>query len=336
MAELQAPDPHRPEPLVDRDKLVTAITTFLAGQDPDVLDEIRDALERVIDEAGPDALVCLGDRLAGAVADWNYYPPDPLARRIHHVLADRMLKQDSALVGLEHVAAVADKPLVVFANHLSYSDANLLEILLHRAGGAALSDRLTVMAGPKVYSSLKRRFSSLCFGTIKTPQNSALSTEDAVMNARAVARAARRSIDIAHERLRLGEALLVFAEGTRSRTRGLQPMLAGVTRYLDGPDTWVLPVGIIGTEAMFPIGDEALHPVRIVARVGRPIAAGRLRERAQGDRRLMMDGVGLAIAELLPPEYRGAYADDVTDLGDARRLLRDLFDDGGSRSEQGT
>ena len=40
----------------------------------------------------------------------------------------------------------------------------------------------------------------------------------------------------------------------------------------------------------------------------------------------MMDGVGLAIAQLLPPEYRGAYSDDMIDLGDARRLLRTLFD----------
>jgi 1-acyl-sn-glycerol-3-phosphate acyltransferase len=216
--------------------------------------------------------------------------------------------------------------VVIIANHLSYSDANLLEVLLHRAGGASLSDRLTVIAGPKVYSSLKRRFSSLCFGTIKTPQSRALSTENAVMNSRDVARAARRSIEIAYERLRLGDALLVFAEGTRSRTNGMQQILAGVTRYLEGPGTWVLPVGIVGSEELFPIGDEKIHPVRIVTRVGRPIQATALRERADGDRRIMMDAIGLAIAELLPPEYRGAYADNVPDLGAARRVLRDLVD----------
>ena len=76
------------------------------------------------------------------------------------------------------------------------------------------------------------------------------------MNSRDVARAARRSIEIAYERLRLGEALLVFAEGTRSRTNGMQQILAGVTRYLEGPGTWVLPVGIVGSEELFPIGDE--------------------------------------------------------------------------------
>ena len=107
------------------------------------------------------------------------------------------------------------------------------------------------------------------------------------MDPREVARAARRSIEIAHERLRLGDALLVFGEGTRSRTRGMQPMLAGVTRYLEVPGTTVLPVGIVGTEALFPIGEDALHPVRVEVRVGHPIDAQddprAVRRRSPGD-----------------------------------------------------
>jgi 1-acyl-sn-glycerol-3-phosphate acyltransferase len=127
------------------------------------------------------------------------------------------------------------------------------------------------------------------------------------MDPREVARAARRSIEIAHERLRHGDVLLVFGEGTRSRTRGMQPMLAGVTRYLDVPDTTVLPVGIVGTEALFPIDEDALHPVRVEVRVGQPIPAQEIRERCGGDRQGMMDDIGRAVAALLPSEYRGAY-----------------------------
>ena len=81
----------------------------------------------------------------------------------------------------------------------------------------------------------------------------------------------------------------------------MQQLLTGVTRYLDGPETWILPVGITGTEALFPIGEDALHPVQAVADAGRAIRASVLRERANDDRRLMMDVVGLALAETLPP-----------------------------------
>ena len=102
-------------------------------------------------------------------------------------------------------------------------------------------------------------------------------------------------------------SLLVFGEGTRSRTRGMQPMLAGVTRYLEVPDTTILPVGIVGTEELFPIGEDELHPVRVQVRVGTPVAAQEVRERCGGDRQAMMDDIGRGIAELLPPEYRGAY-----------------------------
>jgi 1-acyl-sn-glycerol-3-phosphate acyltransferase len=292
-------------PVISRDALIAAITTFLSGWD--TLDEIRDCLKRELDAAGPRALLRLTRALSAAGADWDYYPRDPLARQIHQVLADRILLPESTLHGAQHLAALGSGPVVIVANHLSYADANLLEVMFHRAGADQACDQLTVIAGPKVYSSLKRRFSSLCFGTIKVPQSSGVSSEDAVMDPREVARAARRSIDIAHERLRLGDALLVFGEGTRSRTRGMQPMLAGVTRYLEVPGTMVLPVGIVGTEALFPIDDDALHPVRVEVRVGPPIEAQAMRERCGGDRQGMMDDVGRAVAALLPPEYRGAY-----------------------------
>ena len=158
---------------------------------------------------------------------------------------------------------VRGTPLVIFANHLSYSDANVVEVILRSAGASCLADRLTAIAGPKVYSNVTRRFSSLCFGTIKVPQSSERSSEDAVMNPRDVARAARRAIEIAQERLSLGEALLIFAEGSRSRTAQMQQFLPGTARYLELPGTWVLPIGIAGTEKLFPIDGAGCIPCRL-------------------------------------------------------------------------
>ena len=141
------------------------------------------------------------------------------------------------------------------------------------------------------------------------------------MSPREVARAARQSIDVAHERLRLGDALLVFAEGTRSRAKTLQPLLPGAARYFAGPDAWVLPVGIVGTEAMFPIDEDVLHRVRIEIQVGRPFQARVLQRLAEGDRQVMIDAIGLGIAELLPSAYQGAYRGERAALAEAHRLL---------------
>jgi 1-acyl-sn-glycerol-3-phosphate acyltransferase len=290
-----------------REPLVDAITTFLAHKRASDIPEIRSALERVIDEAGPEAIATLGERLSHSYAEWGYYPGDPLARRIHHVLAPSVLKEQPLVTGVEHLEAVADKQLVIVANHLSYSDANLVEVGLRSVGASAVADRLTVVAGPKVYSNITRRFSSLCFGTIRVPQSPTRSSEDAVMTARDVARAARRAIDVAQERLRLGDALLIFPEGSRSRSGQMQRLLAAAARYVESPDTWVVPMGIEGTERLFPVGGESLISTRVALHIGPPLPAQLLHERAGGDRRRVVEALGFAIAELLPRAYRGVY-----------------------------
>jgi 1-acyl-sn-glycerol-3-phosphate acyltransferase len=307
-----------------REPLVDAIAGFLSHGHIPAMSDIRASLERTIDEAGPAALDGLAARLAQAGVGWEYFPRDPLARRIHQVLAGPVLQREPDVSGLEHLAAVADQPLVIVANHLSYSDANVIDVLLQGAGQAAICDRLTVMAGPKVYSNIRRRFSSLCFGTIKTPQNSARSSDDAVMTTREVARAARRTIDLAHQRLRLGEALLVFPEGTRSRSGAMQQLLAGVARYFQ-PPAWVLPLALTGTESLFAIDQDTLVPVPLRVAIGRPLPAATLVAAAGGDRRLIMDAVGLAIAALVPARYRGVYGEGDRDgLAGARQLATDL------------
>ena len=165
-----------------------------------------------------------------------------------------------------------------------------------------MGNRLTALAGPKVFTSRERRFSSLCFGTVKVPQSAEVASGEAVLNGREVARAARRSIDVALGRLREGDALVLFAEGTRSRTGEMQSMLAGAARYLEVPGTWLLPAGLTGSEALFPVDVSAPRPARVVLHLGRPMRAGALVALADGDRRLIMDAIGLAVAETLPAD----------------------------------
>jgi 1-acyl-sn-glycerol-3-phosphate acyltransferase len=249
--------------------------------------------------------------------DFAYYPPDPLARKIQHAVAEFAVLEDSMLFGAEHLAEVGERPMVLLSNHLSYSDANLLEVLLRKAGCDEVADRLTVVVGPKVYSEPFRRFSSLCFGTIKTPQSSARSSEEAVMPAREVALLARATISIAVERQHLGDAVLVFVEGTRSRNATMQRALQGVARYFEEPERLIVPIAICGTERFVPIGVEQISTTRVTIRVGRSAEAGALSARSGSSRKLRMDAVGVAIARLLPPEYRGVYGDGAPDQATA-------------------
>jgi 1-acyl-sn-glycerol-3-phosphate acyltransferase len=147
------------------------------------------------------------------------------------------------------------------------------------------------------------------------------------MAPRDVAHAARQVIRVAEERLRLGEALLVFPEGSRSRAGRMQPLLHGCARYLDAPDVCVLPIGITGSERLFPVGDPdtPLSSAPLALYIGYPVEVSTLRRYTGSDRQLLVDSVGVAIADLLPPAYRGAYADQQPDRIDARRISRTVF-----------
>jgi 1-acyl-sn-glycerol-3-phosphate acyltransferase len=314
-----------PETECGREPLVDAIAGFLTHMNVSRIDEIRASVGRIIDEAGPDALEGLRQRLVHAGTEWNYFPKDPLARRVHHVLAEWVLRDKPVLLGGENIERVAAAPVVIVANHLSYSDANAVDVILEQFGYRELSDRLAVVAGPKVYSDIRRRFSSLCFGTIKVPQSSGRASDEATMPPRQLALAARRSIQSARRRLARGEALLVFPEGTRSRSGSMQRFLPGVARYIQGTAAWVLPLGIWGTETLFPMGEQALTTAPLTIHAGPPVRATSLIARSGADRRLMMDCVGFAVGTLIPKAYRGAYHEGSPHNPAAQALAAELF-----------
>jgi 1-acyl-sn-glycerol-3-phosphate acyltransferase len=306
-------------------RLIDRILAFAGGRPAEQLEGLRTRLELLLANEETNAVARLVQRLMTTGNDFAYYPPDPLARRIQHEVAALAVSEDSTLGGSEHLEELRGKPLVLLSNHLSYSDANLLEFLLSRDGFTELADRLTVVAGPKVYMDPFRRFSSLCFGTVKTPQSSARSSEDAVMPAREVARLARETIAIAVNREAGGDAVLVFVEGTRSRNGAMQRALQAVTRYFEVPERIIVPVAVHGTERFVPVGEERIHESRVTCRLGRPAEARVLAERCGPNRQLRMDVVGVAIARLLPPEYRGVYDEALPERQEARVIANEVF-----------
>jgi 1-acyl-sn-glycerol-3-phosphate acyltransferase len=127
------------------------------------------------------------------------------------------------------------------------------------------------------------------------------------MSAREVALAARQTLDTARARLAAGDSILLFPEGTRSRSGGMQPFLAGVARYFEDDDVPVVPMGLCGTEHMFAIGEERLGSARITMTIGPPLSSRSIRAATGGNRRRFMDALGVAVAAVLPPAYRGTY-----------------------------
>jgi len=319
------PAPLSPELRAARGILLDQIVAFAATDDDAWKASLKARIEDVLDAAGPAALAALRDKLFVTGKDWAYYPPNPLAQSIQRSMADLAVTVDSELRGAEHLTAIRGRPALLVLNHLSYADANLLSVLLTRSGHGELSDRLTVIAGPKVYSDPVRLFSSLCFGTIKTPQSSALSTEGAVMSVREVARVARATIGHARERLEAGDALLVFVEGTRSRTGGMQRTLAAIARYFDLPELPIVPIAITGSDRFLSVSDSRFHVTKVTVTVGRPGEASHLHDLTGSNKRLAMDAIGIAIARLLPPEQRGEYGDDTPDLDEARSVATRVF-----------
>jgi 1-acyl-sn-glycerol-3-phosphate acyltransferase len=123
----------------------------------------------------------------------------------------------------------------------------------------------------------------------------------------------REALRTSERLLTQGEVLVVFPEGHRTRGKGLLPGHPGVAFIALRAGVPIIPVAIWGTEHIFKSGFGPWAP-QVTVRYGRPF---RLDVASAGRRR---DALGRAadqimreVAALLPPEYRGAYADLDTD-----------------------
>jgi 1-acyl-sn-glycerol-3-phosphate acyltransferase len=230
--------------------------------------------------------------------------------------------------GLENAAALEaarSGRALLLGNHLSFVDVNVLDHLMAEAGYGDVAERITALVGPKVFASPIRRLASLCFGTIKLAQSTSRASGEAVMRPREVARLAIETIRTAQQRQAEGDHLLVFPEGSRSRGARLERCLAAVARYLDTPDTILIPWAHAGAEKLMPLGADRVFAATVRVRIGTPLPAARLLEACSGHRQLAMDVVGYLIAAALPEEYRGLYARPEGELAEAHGIARGLL-----------
>jgi 1-acyl-sn-glycerol-3-phosphate acyltransferase len=88
---------------------------------------------------------------------------------------------------------------------------------------------------------------------------------------------ARRALRAAATRIRQGQNLALFPEGTRGDGRTLLPFKRGGFLLAKTAGVPILPVGIRGSHRVLPRGRLVPSPERVTVRVGRPIGAGEVR-----------------------------------------------------------
>lgn len=108
--------------------------------------------------------------------------------------------------------------------------------------------------------------------------------------------------------LERGGHLVIWVEGTRAAKPGMKRAEAGVGFLLRRSRAPVLPVALWGTEVVLPRGRRLPRRADVTLRFGTP---ERIDVDALGDNQAVADAVARRIAALLPPQYRGFYADAV-------------------------
>jgi 1-acyl-sn-glycerol-3-phosphate acyltransferase len=132
---------------------------------------------------------------------------------------------------------------------------------------------------------------------------------------RADTRSALDSLDVALEVLGRGEAFGVYPEGTRSRDGRLYRGRTGVAHLALTSGAPIVPVGLIGTDRLQPVGSRLPRLAKVTVRFGQPIhVTGRYDGVPPGlARRTITDDVMAAIQRLSGQQVADGYNDQPGD-----------------------
>ena len=176
-------------------------------------------------------------------------------------------------------------PVLVVVNHLNLADSPLVAVSLGR--------KAIFMAKEELFRS---RFSSYFVGSF-----GAFPVHRGQLDRKAMREAERVLAE--------GLALVMFPEARRSKNAQLQPAFPGSALIALRSDAPVLPVAITGTERIKGAAWLLRRP-QITVNIGQPFhlppVNGKLSKTELAELTNFIMG---HIAELLPVEYRGIYAD---------------------------
>ena len=200
------------------------------------------------------------------------------------------------VIGLENVPRTGG--VILASNHLSFADSMVIPCVVPRkVVFLAKSDYFT---GTGVKGALMRAWFE---GNGMLPVD------------RDDQKAALASLDVALEVLGRGEAFGIYPEGTRSRDGRLYRGRTGAAHLALTAGVPVVPVGLIGTEQLQPIGSNRLRFVRVTVSFGEPIDfAGRFDGVPSGRaRREATDEIMTAIQKLSGQPEAGVYNERAQD-----------------------
>ncbi|MDO5517024.1 MAG: lysophospholipid acyltransferase family protein [Clostridium sp.] len=220
--------------------------------------------------------------------------PDSLLVKVAKKLADSYIRKYAHMTinGLENIDDVK-KPRIFVCNHLSNSDGIVLNKVLKEK-----SDPYFI-AGIKLSNDPVTRIGTKLVKNIPIKPNSA--DKDAITK---VVKA-----------LRGGDDILIFPEGTRSRTGSMIEGKKGVLLFAKMAKAEIIPIGICGTEKLLPIskngdmGGEKWQHSDVTINIGNKIdfpPKEKGEEKHEYEDRCM-DILMRSIAGLLPENYRGVY-----------------------------
>ncbi len=145
-------------------------------------------------------------------------------------------------------------PLIVASNHMSFIDSIVIPLAVPRR--VAFLAKAEYFEGRSL-ASLPRRMFFRTFGAVPVER-------DQQRNAQA-------SLDLAAAVLARGEAFCIYPEGTRSRDGRLYRGRTGVGWLAVKSGARVLPVGLVGTDRVQPVGARVPRVHRVTVRFGEPV-----------------------------------------------------------------
>jgi 1-acyl-sn-glycerol-3-phosphate acyltransferase len=184
-------------------------------------------------------------------------------------------------------------PLIIASNHLSNAD------------GVVIGGWLTPKLGRRIHWLGKREMvewpilGRLARSGSVHPVDRGAADVDAF-------RLAQRILDEGH-------VLVVFPEGTRSTTGGLQEAKDGLALLALRSGAPILPVGVSGTDRFWPRGGFPRPGGRIGLRVGEAFRLSEVVPNGldrKAAKRIATAAIMARIAELLPERHRGVYDAD--------------------------